>query len=170
LRPEQLARLLAFGLKGVHANDGPDAGLSPVQALKDMLARPLPLDPALPDSLPAVLKWTSDEVLAAAAHGLGDLLLDSATSFSVVKTVKDYAKKLVRRSGPEVRQAAALVVYYASIANALLFHQQKITQHSYLALEKAYGELKQKPWVPPDLKDLFEKARVICGQRKKAPG
>ena len=167
LRPEQLARLLGFGLQGVHASDGPDASRSPVEALKDMLVRPLPLDAALPDSLPAVLKWTSDEVLAAATRKLGDLLLDSATSLSVVKTLKGYAKKLVRRSGSEARQAAALVVYYASIADALVFHEQKITQHSYRALDEAYDELKQKPWVPSELKDLFEKAQAFCRQRKK---
>jgi hypothetical protein len=170
LAPERLARLLAFGLQGAGANGAPDASRSPAEDLKDMLTCPLPLDPGLPNSLPAVLRWTSDEVLAAAGRSMGNLLLDSATSLSVIRTLKDYAKKLVHRGASEAKQAAALVVYYASIANALVFHRQKITQHSYRALDEAYGELEQKPSVPPELKDLFEKAQAICRQRKKVTG
>jgi hypothetical protein len=128
---------------------------------------PLPLDPALPDSFPAVRNWTSDEVLAAAGRSIGDVLLDSATSLSVIRTLEDYGKKLVRRGASEAKPAAALVVYYASIASALVFHQQRITRHSYEALGEAYAELEQKPWVSPELKDLFEKARLVCRQRKK---
>jgi len=135
-----------------------------------MLSGELPLDPAIPDSLPAVLNWPSDEVLAAAGRTMSSLLLDSSTDLAVLETLKDYAKELARRSETEAKQAAATVLYYAAIASALAFHGHKITQHSYQKLHQAYAELEQKPWVPPELKGLFEKARAICGQRKKVPG
>jgi hypothetical protein len=99
-------------------------------------------------------------MLGVARQTLRDLLLDSKTDLAVIKTLKDYGKKLVRRGGPEAKQAAATVIYYAAIASALVFHAHKITQHSCQTL------LEQKPWVPPELKDLFRRAKAACHQRK----
>ncbi len=135
-----------------------------------MLSSKLVLDPAIPDSLPAVLNWPSDHVLAAAGRTMSGLLLNSSTDLAVLETLKDFEKELARRSETEAKQAAATVLYYAAIASALAFHSHKTTQHSYEKLHQAYAELEQKPWVPSELKDLFEKARAICWKHKRVPG
>ena len=69
------------------------------------------------------------------------------------------------RGGTEADQATATVVYYAAIASALLFHQRRITEHTYDKLEKAYGDLEQKDWIPSELKELFRKAKAACQER-----
>jgi len=61
---------------------------------------------------------------------------------------------------------AETVIYYASIAGALVFHQEKITQHSYGKLQEAYADLEQKKWIPSDLKDLFKREKAVCRQQK----
>jgi hypothetical protein len=169
LSPRQLARLLAIGIEDMHPEENPGSRRSPEEILSSMLSGKLLLDPAIPDSLPAVLNWPSDRVLAAAGRPMSDLLLDSSTDLSVLETLKDYAKELARRSETEAKQAAATALYYAAIGSALVFHSQKITRHSYDKLHRAYTELEQKRWIPSELKDLFQKARAICGQRKKVP-
>jgi hypothetical protein len=166
LSPERLARLLAIGLQSADDLNNLSTGRGPGEILMEMLTLELPLGPAVPDSLPAVLNRPCDEMLGVARQTLRDLLLDSKTDLAVIKTLKDYGKKLVRRGGPEAKQAAATVIYYAAIASALVFHAHKITQHSCQTLREAYAELEQKPWVPPELKDLFRRAKAACHQRK----
>jgi len=170
LNPEQLARLLAIGLETTERQEKADAGETPAQALQDMLASALPLDREMPDSIPAVLKRPCDELRAAPRQPLRDLLLDPTIALPVIETLKDYSKALVRHHATEVNQAAATAMYYAAIANALAFHDQKITQHSYHRLHEAYAELESRPWIPPELKDLFRRAREVCGQRRRKPG
>lgn len=166
LSPGQLARLLAIGLEGTAAQEHLLAGRTLAELLEEMLAGELPLDPAMLDSLPAVLNRPCHELLAVAGRALSDLLLNPETDLAVIKTLKDYAKKLVRRAGPEAKQAAATAIYYTAIASALVHHEQKITRHSYEKLNEAYADLEQKPWIPSELKDLFGKARSVCRERK----
>jgi len=170
LNPEQLARLLALGLQNSNAQGDLDDSGTPANVLKEMLATKLPLDPALPDSLPALLKRPCDDIAAAAGRTLRDLLLDSTTDLAVIKTLKDYGKELVRCGGPDAKQAAATVIYYAAIASALAFHQHKISRHSYERLQEAYADLAQKPWIPSDLKNLFKRAHTACQQRTPKRG
>jgi hypothetical protein len=167
LSPDQLARLLSMGLQRTGGQKGGGSNPTAAQVLEDILSAELPLDPSLPDSLPTVLNWPPDQVLAAAGRSMSDLLLDSSTDLAVFKTLKEYAKGLIRRGGPDAKQAAATVIYYAAIAGALVFHNQRITEHSYEKLQRAYAQLEQKPWIPSELKDLFQKARAICQQDKE---
>ena len=169
LKPEQLARLLALGLQSDDDQDDLLATGTPAEPLRKMLAGKLSLDPVMPDSLPALLKRPCEELRGAADHTMRDLLLDSKTDLTVIQTLKDYAKKLARRSGAEAKEAAATAIYYAAIASALVFHQHKITQHSYEKLHEAYTDLEQKRWVPRELKGLFKKAHAVCRQQRRKP-
>jgi len=163
--PRRLARLLALGVQ--HGSNNPGGGRTPAGVLQEILDTQLPLDSTLPNSLAAVLNWTSDEVLSAGGRTIRELLLDPETHLVVIKTLKDYGKGLVRRAGPNAKETAATVIYYAAIASALVFHGRRITQHSYRTLYEAYTELRRRSWVPSELKDLFEKARRICRERKR---
>jgi hypothetical protein len=168
LSPDQLARLLSMGLKTTDRKKGGGSNPTAAQVLKDILSGELPLDPSQPDSLPTVLNWPPDQVLAAAGSSMSDLLLDSSTDLAVFKTLKEYAKGLIRRGGPDAKQAAATVIYYAAIAGALVFHNRRVTDHSYEKLHGAYEKLVRKPWIPDELKDLFKRARIICEEGKGA--
>ena len=165
LSPDRLARLLALGLQGSEKEEESPEDQSPGEVLQGMLDRRLSLDPATPDSLAAVLKRPPDEV-AVGAQTMGDSLLGSETDLEVIKTLKDYGKELVRSEGLETRKAAATAIYYAAIGSALLFHDRKITQHSYAKLQEAFADLEQKDWIPPELQDLFQRALAACRARK----
>ncbi len=165
LSPKHLARLLAIGLEKDDGENKLGDTRTPAEELEEILSRRLSLDPATPDSMPAILNRPCGELLPAAGRSMGNVLLDPATDLAIIRTLKDYGKQLVRR-GLEGKRAAAIVIYYAAIASALLFHNHKITQHSYEKLEKAYTDLEQKPWVPPELKELFQKARTLCQERQ----
>jgi hypothetical protein len=166
LSPDQLSRLLSMGLKATGGRKGTDCGAAAAEALQEMLSAELPLDPSQPNSLPSILNWPPDQVLAAAGRSMSALLLDSGTDLAVFKTLKEYGKALIRRGGPDAKQAAATVVYYAAIAGALVFHKQRITDHFYEKLEQAYTRLEKKDSIPSALKELFRRALAVC-QRPK---
>jgi len=166
LSPKQLAKLLAIGLQDGDGKSNSGMSRGPGEMLQEILAAEPPLDPSAPDSFPAILNRPCDELLPTVGRTTSDLLLDSKTDLSVMKTLKDYYKALARPGGPEAKQAAVTVIYYAAIASALVFHAHKITKHPYQTLREAYAELEQKPWVPPELKDLFRRAKAACHQRK----
>lgn len=165
LSPDRLARLLALGLQDSEKEEESPEDQSSGEVLQEMLDRELSVDPATPDSLAAVLKRPPDEVVAG-TQTLGDSLLGSETHLEVIKTLKDYGKELVRSEGSEARKAAATAIYYAAIGSALLFHNRKITQHSFEKLEEAFADLEQKDWIPPDLQDLFLRALAACQEQK----
>jgi hypothetical protein len=169
LNPESLARLFEMGLEGMPPDGNPSGGPTPAEALRNILTNPLSLDPATPDSLPTVLNWPFDKVIAAAGGTVIDLLLDSGTDLAVIKVLKDYGKELARQGGPKGKQAAATIVYYAAIASALVFHQQKITKHRLDRLHEAYTALAGKPWIPSELRNLFRKASDVCLRQKPKP-
>jgi hypothetical protein len=167
LNPKRLARLLAMGLQSDGAPNNLGVSGTPAEVLQNMLGRKLPLDPAIPDSLPAILNRPCDELAIAGERTISDIVLDSKTDPAVIVLLKDYAKELVRRGGPEAKQAAATVIYYAAIAGALVFHQHKISRHSYPTLHEAYADLEREPWVPLDLRRLFRRARTMCQRRRR---
>lgn len=165
LSPEQLARLMALGLEETHRHGRLATTRQPAQAVQEILTSKLPLNPANPDSLPAVLKRSCDEFLPLADQTIRDLVMNRETDLALLKSLKDYAKQLVRQDDSEGTRAAATVLYYSAIASALVFHRQKISQHSYQKLDKSFTELGEKLWVPPEMKELFKKARLICRHR-----
>ncbi|KPL20813.1 MAG: hypothetical protein AMJ75_11170 [Phycisphaerae bacterium SM1_79] len=68
-----------------------------------------------------------------------------------------------KRSEPE--HAVAVAIYYAAIASALVFHDVKVTTHSYESLEASFTRLINKPWMSAELNSLFIRALKLC--RKK---
>lgn len=165
LSPEQLARLLAMGLNQEDDRQSGEDSSTRADVLEEMLTSELSLDPAVPRSLPAVLKRPCEELPGVTGRTLGQLLLNPQCDLGIIRTLKDYGKAMSRARAPEAEQAAAVIIYYAAIASALLFHGQRITQHSWGKLHAAYAQLNRKPWITPELKELFQKARVLCQQK-----
>ncbi len=150
LSPDRLAKLLALGLEDKKDQDELEEGQTAAELLEDMLSNKLPPEEVL----------GSDKTI-------GSLILDAETDLSVLETMKDYGKGLVRRSDSETGKAAATAIYYGSIASALVFHQRKISRHSFEKVAEACADLEEEPWIPSGLKDLFRKARTVCDERKR---
>jgi hypothetical protein len=101
-----------------------------------------------------------------ADQSISSVLLDSTSDVTVVNTPKDYGKELVRCGDSESQKVAATVIHYAAIGGALVFHHEKIAQHSGGKLQDAYERLMKKRWIASDLKDVFRKAKAPCQERK----
>lgn len=165
LSPEQLARLMALGLEETRGHGRFATTREAAQAVQEILTSKLPLNPANSDSLPAVLNRSCAEFFPLADRTMGDLIMNRETDLAMLKSLKDYGKQLVGQDDSEGTRAAATVLYYSAIASALTFHRQKISQHSYQKLDKSFTELEEKIYVPPEIKELFKKARLLCRHR-----
>lgn len=72
---------------------------------------------------------------------MGATLVDPKSALALIETLKDYNKSLVRHAPREDEQAAESALYYAAIANALVFRKHKITQHWHEKVQKDYTVL-----------------------------
>ena len=161
LDPKRLARLIS-----ACAPDTPASRSEGMRTAEELLEEILYQEPLLdadkPESVPAVLGHPCDEMLATAGQSIADLVLASQTDLAVLKCLRDYGKGLVRRAGDNTQRDVATVVYYAPIASALLFHQDKATALSYEQLDTGFNTMIEKPWLPQELQELFRKARDLC--------
>jgi len=168
MHPRRLAGLLRSGVGQEPGEEGPHANEVAKEVLAAWLAEPLPA------SLGAHLTASAEERKVAGAGraaSLGKLLLVRGSNLAVVKAMKQYAKTQAGRleSGPE--HAAAIAVYYAAIASALIFHGQRITQHSFASLQESFDMLASKSWVPAELSRHFAEAAAVCAKRPgSSPG
>lgn len=95
--------------------------------------------------VPSVLEEPCNGLSDVASQALRQLLTNPHTDLVIVRRLKDYAKawSCCSAQGPE--HTAAILVYYAAIASALVFHGQKITRHSYETLRAAFSQLVHRP-------------------------
>ena len=161
LKPERVAQLLAAGWHDDSGQAGAAAG-DAEDGLRELMTRPVSLRPALPESLAAVLERPCEEMAPHVGRAIGDLILDAETGIAELETLKDYGKQLVHHARTPPARAAATCLYYAAIAAALVRHHRKITEHSSRKLIDALADLEDRPWTPPELKQLFRAARAVC--------
>jgi hypothetical protein len=165
LKPRQLADLLGIGCGRSGLEVQPDTNELKKAMLSEKFAAVLPLDPDVGDSLPAVLGRPCRELLSITAKPLSDILTDPKTDISIIEIIKDYGKRLAASEIEPFQQAIALMIYYSAIAAALVYHNQKISAHSYESLDHYFSMLLQKGWMLPELVALFTKARKVCQKK-----
>ncbi len=85
---------------------------------------------------------------------------------SLLRAIKDCSKRLSFSLDSKTEAALATTTYYAALASALVYHDKKITQYSYDALEQSFATFSAKKWVGPELAGLFARARRICQDRR----
>lgn len=165
LNIEQSTRLLRLGLDPNHETGEQTAERKRADLLLDLLASKLPADPALVETLPVVLRSLSEELQSVSGRLLGDLLQSSETKIALIRKIKDFAKELGISAEDEIEREVALAFYFAAIANALVYHNVKISQYSYTELEQSFKTLSGHDWVPPNLIKLFKKAQRYCNKK-----
>jgi len=116
------------------------------------------------EALPTLMGKLCQELLPLGGKPLRKVLLDEETDLRIIEKIKEYGKKLAVREEPE--RSAGIAVYYAAIASALVFHEKKITRHSYRYLRDSF-EVLDKNWMPGDLARHITKAHRVCRKRAK---
>jgi len=163
--PGDLARLWELGAGGELPEERRYADHIAAELLRERLDSPLPMDPAQSDSLLVMVGGASVGLLPLAGRSLREVLLDPHTGMAAIQPIKDYAKQLARRhrTGPE--HEAAIGIYYTALAGALVYRGEKITAHGYDYLRDSFEQLLSKPWLPPEVAELFRRARQVCSDR-----
>jgi hypothetical protein len=165
LNIKQSTALLQLGLEPVKGTtDTPRRNRSDV--FLDILALKLPVNLALFESLPEILKPLSNELETVSGLPLDKLLQDPQTNIEILKSIKDYAKQLGTTASDDIERDAAFAVYMAAIATALVFHNVKISQYSYRHLEQSFEKLCKNDWLSSELYGLFQKAIDYCSSKK----
>ncbi|MHC4109504.1 MAG: hypothetical protein ACYSUY_00415 [Planctomycetota bacterium] len=170
LSPEQLAHLLKIGSDTSHADNEVDREQKKTELLHDWLTATLPLDAAIAKALPTILRRLCQELRPLAGKAFGDLLKDPKTDIAAIRKIKDYSKKMVGCAKSETEHDAATAIYYAAIASALVFHNQRITKFSYESLNNSFSTLTGHNWLTPDLAQLLKEASEFCREEAKRGG
>ena len=81
--------------------------------------------------------------------------------------IKDYFKRLSSNSVNDVEYQIYISIYYAAIANALLYHNEKISSHSYEELASSYTRLLKEDWLPNYIVKLYRDALTYCTEKQR---
>jgi hypothetical protein len=102
-----------------------------------------------------------------AGKSLGEILLDARSDIHLLRAIKDCSKRLSYELESEADTALATTIYFASLASALVYHDEKITRNSYEKLDESFALLSAKRWMARELTELFGRARGICAGRRE---
>ena len=167
LNRHQKSRLLSLGVGSKSRKPCTDTVEKKEDMLYDILIRTLPIEPLVVESLPSVIKGLSSRLHSLAGKPIGELLQDPATDIDTIRKIKQYAKKSGTSTDSEDEKDVFLAVYYAAIASALIFHNQKITQHSYSDLQHFFSSFVQNDWILDELVSLFSRAQEYCLEKTR---
>ena len=166
LSSEKLTHLLKIGSDINESDTQLALDQEKAELLHDRLDATLPPDPATMKALPKVPGGLRNTLGVLASEPIGQLIQEPKTKVEVIKNIKDYNKKLSQSADCEVAYETTSVVYYGAIASGLVFHDRKITNFSYKELERSFGVLSKKKWIPLDLRGLFRKASQYCKKKQ----
>jgi hypothetical protein len=166
LSPEKVARILRIGSDGHGTDQASYSESNTAELLRDRLAQSFPS--ARPFGLP--VPWLSVlpclPTVLLPRETIGDLLQGPQTPMSLLKRLKQHGKDLFSKAESEPQRDVGLTIYYAAIANALVFHGVLITRFDYAGLRRPLATLADKEWMFPELRVLFAKARNYCVAKK----
>ncbi len=168
LRLDQLASVFSIGVEdsdpiGAGGNDNRMAGL-----LREQLSSVLPRDSLLFDALIMMLGRLGCDVRSLAGRSLLQVLSSPQSDIGLLQAIKDCSKKLSASLDSKTEATLATTIYYAALASALVYHDRKITQYSYGALDQSFATFAAKKWMIPELAGLFVRAGKAC-QGKRDP-
>ncbi len=157
LNDGQKTRLLSLALERDNPAAAPNEDEQKGDLLRDILRCALPLE--RPAQSTAVGCHPSNGGLrTVAGPPLGELLQDRATDLAVLQRIKEYAKALGKNAKSGVERDVFLAVYFAAIAAARVFHNQRITEHADEMLAGFLHLHAQAAWMPADLAGLLARA------------
>jgi hypothetical protein len=161
----QLAKLWSLGSNAKRVDQ--DENQVKAELLRDMLASKMPVDQAVAETLPQVLAQLCESIRPFTGGSLGALLSSPETDLLVLKKIKNYTKRLSQRVHSEAEHDVTAMIYYAAIAAALVYHDQRVTSFSYEKLLEAFKSMLESNWTTTELKTLFREALDACAHKTK---
>jgi hypothetical protein len=165
LAPRKIAEILGLTL-GPERKDQPSDGSDVADLLEKCLCAKVQVEGAEMLSWDSLQQQSIDCDAKSEGQELGDLLTSSKSDMKVIKAIRKCAKQEAVRGTVDPEHSVATTIYFAAIANGLLFHGAKITTYSYESLQASFDKLGSKPWMSAELRKLFSKALRLCKHRK----
>ncbi len=163
LKPENLFKLLSIGAdKDLFCNELINSNEDIKSFFQHLLHRKIPKESSIVDSILIYLR--ESKVFGETLIGLSlwDILSDPQTTLELLQTIKNYSKKIYQSTYSKGENSIALAIYYAAIASGIVYHNTKITEHSYQILRDAFSNLSKQPWITAEIEQLFFQANDIC--------
>ena len=168
LTDEQMTRLLFLGRETPEHNETDQTEEERSRRFFDLLSNPLPADIEVVNALPDVLKRPCTQFEAIAGKPLYKLLLSPHTNLVTLEKIKAYAKERGDHAESMCHYDAALALYYAAIASALVLHGQSISTYRRSELEASLGALAIKDWMFTPIAKLLHQGQERCRQNQEA--
>ena len=148
---------------GMDSNvDESDEGQCKADVLSDCLSDTLAVHAPAKEKLDQL----QHTICVLSGESVGKLLFNEKTYIDIIRMIKGYGRKLSTCAESEAEHQASNTIYYAAIAHALVYHDQKTTKLSYDDLSRSFDRLCQEDWIPIRLRNLFEKSAECCRRRK----
>jgi len=165
LRREKLAKLWKMGEDTPDKRENGNAESPRAELLQAQLAESLSLDAGMNRMLPDIVHVVLEKLKPFIGCSYRDILLNPETDLSVLETIKDLHKQRAESTTAEAQHEVMTVIYYLSIAAALVHRDVRITKLSYRRLKQSFAELSEYNWLPPDVKGLLSEAHQCCIRR-----
>jgi hypothetical protein len=164
--PEKLAKLWDIDEDAVEGKIDAEEGNR--DFFLRLLACSLPEKPCGSESLSDIIMRLCDDNDSTASESIDKQLSDPKAQISLIQRIKDYCKEASDNAHSRMEHEAAVAVYYLALSNALVFHNRKITSHSYDYLIESFSKLIDKKWIPHDKIKLYIEACDRCFEKRKS--
>lgn len=162
LNREKVVRILQIGSEKEELGHEPFIQEDTAELLRDQLAQPFLSDYTINFCASGLSKIPCHPAALIPLETIGDLLWNHKTTTSVLKRLKKFGRSLFSKGKIASQRDVGLAIYYSAIANALIFHDVRITRLSYLDLHRSFIDLADKEWMSPQLQSLFRRAHEYC--------
>ena len=162
LGAEKLVRLLDIGSDVKNKPAEFDGDQDKAEQLFDLLSQNAMLSGVGCRKPQTSLVSIKQQVLSVCEESIGALILAPETDVHILRKIKSQFKILAASSTSEAKSSAAMVVYFAAIASALVFHSVRISRLRDEELKEYFVGLLRNGWLTAELHDLFRKTCEVC--------
>ncbi len=166
LRLDQMADIFSISVDdpGPAGEEGHDQRMA--RLLREQLTCRVPKGSVFRDVVLMMMGQLGSDPQLLAGRSLQEVLLDSQADVGLLRAIKDCSKRLSGALDSEAERTLATTLYFAALASALVYHDEKITQSTYEKLDESFALLIKKNWMAHELIELFSRARQICESRR----
>jgi len=167
---EQLARVFGWAPETPSGEPPADPHEDRAQILQDWLHESPPMPRETVDLQTPIARRLCRGSSPDEGKSVLALLLDPGGDIQVIRRIKQRYKSLATRRRSPGQHAAAVAIYYAAIATALRFCDQKITRYAYEDLDAAFGKPTRRTWMDPVLAEHLASAQELCRAKASQRG